>query len=72
MKVNGSKINEKEEDLKFTLIETSIMVSSKIIVDMAKVVITKWIRAKSIKANGIRVLDMAMANGWFAILSSNS
>ena len=63
MKVSGSKINEKEEDLKFTQIETSITVSSKIIVGMAKEAITKWIRAKSIKANGIKVLDMAMANG---------
>ena len=39
------------------------MVNSKIIAGMAKVATTKWIRVKFIKANGIKVLDMAMANG---------
>ena len=63
MKVSGSKINEKEEDLKFIQTETSIMVNLKITAGMAKVATTKWIRAKFIKANGIKVLDMAMANG---------
>ena len=64
-------INERVEDLKFTLIATFIMASSKMTEDTAKVATTKLLLVKSIRANGIKDSDMVMVSGASVIPSFN-
>ena len=60
------------EDLKSTQIATFIMVNLKMTEDTGKVATTKLHPVKSIRASGIKDLDMGMVNGAFVIQSSNS
>ena len=60
------------EDLKSTQIATFIMANLKMTEDTGKVVTTKLHPVKSIRASGIKDLDMGMVNGAFVIQSSNS
>ena len=64
-------INEKVEDLKSIQTVMFIMANLKTTEDMGKVATTKLPLVKSIRASGIRGLDMGMVRGVFVIPSFN-
>ena len=64
-------INEKVEDLKSIQTAMFIMAKSRMTEDTGKVATTKLPLVKSIRASGIRGLDMGMVHGVFVIPSFN-